>query len=361
MGNARHCNAKLHERVALVAGLFVAWFIPAVQAVDSDAPAAKPIAAEVARLAPQSLLIDIAAAGERWVAVGERGHIVLSNDRGLSWSQATRVPVQALLTAVCFFDSQHGLAVGHDETILSTSDGGETWSLAHYAPGKQQPLLDVWCGARGHAIAVGAYSSFYELREAGAAWSSRSPPLVPVKPAAAKSNDYEDDIPPEYHFNRIVAASPTRLYIAAEAGHLYRSDDAGASWIELSSPYAGSFFGALPLSSDEVLVFGLRGHLYRSSDAGVTWQKIETHTDAMLNYGVRFAENGVAIVGLSGVVLTSHDGGRSFDLAEQPDRRGISAALAVGNDALAIVGEGGARTLSRSRPGSNPVARGGQR
>ena len=75
-----------------------------------------------------------------------------------------------------------------------------------------------------------------------------------------------------------LAAAPVRrgpavrsgtLYVAGEAGHLYRSDDAGQSWFELPSPYEGSFFGAAAARRPTaVLAFGLRGHLYRSDDAG---------------------------------------------------------------------------------------------
>ena len=325
----------------------------------------QPLAAQSAQLAPRSLLIDIAGFGSRWIVVGERGHILTSDDRGRSWAQARRVPVQALLTGVCFFDARRGIAVGHDEAILSTSDAGETWALKHYAPEKQQPLLDVYCGEGGHAIAVGAYSSFYESRDGGATWSLRAPPLVSAKPVAAvqraspnrhapadqgdgastpSAATYDEDIPQDYHFNRIIAASATRLYIAAEAGHIYRSDDAGASWMELPSPYSGSFFGALALSDNEVLVFGLRGNLFRSSDAGNTWQRIETHTTAMLNDGVRLNDSSIAIVGLSGVVLTSNDDGRTFKLHQQPNRKGASAVWPIGAGAVEIVGEGGARS-----------------
>ena len=72
---------------------------------------------------------------------------------GANWSQAASVPTQALLTGVCFFDAQHGIAVGHDLVALATPDAGRTWQRTHYAPEAQRPLLDVWCGSDGRAIA----------------------------------------------------------------------------------------------------------------------------------------------------------------------------------------------------------------
>jgi len=192
---------------------------------------------------------------------------------------------------------------------------------------------------------VGAYATYLTSDDGGDSWSPRTfqaspPPKGRARPAAAESGGF--------HFNRIVAASDTRFYIAGEAGHVYRSDNGGVIWQELSSPYGGSLFGVLPLAGESLLVFGMRGNLYRSDDLGGNWQKIDTGTVAMLNGAVRLNASGVAIVGLSGVVLVSRDGGRSFALAQQTDRSGLSAAVRVGADPdeIAVVGESGVRLIS---------------
>jgi photosystem II stability/assembly factor-like uncharacterized protein len=332
--------------LALAAALVgVAWAAGAQPA----APQPLPRSAEHARLAAHTLLIALAAAGERLVAVGDRGVIVLSDDRGANWTQAASVPAQALLTGVCFFDARHGVAVGHDEVILATGDAGENWKLVHYAPEAQQPLLDVWCGAGGAAIAVGAYSTYLTSADGGASWQERAfAPTPAPRPAGAQ----HPATPPGaegagggFHLNRIVGAAAARLYIAGEAGHLYRSDDGGDHWQELGSPYAGSFFGVLPLAGDALLACGMRGNLYRSEDAGASWRRLPTSTVAMLDGAARLPGGAIAVVGLSGVVLVSRDGGRAFTLEPQSDRSGLSAALAVGKDELVVAGEGGVRRV----------------
>src|SRR6185369_503313 len=250
-----------------------------------------------------------------------------------------------MLTAVCFSDEKHGVAVGHDEIALVTSDAGNSWQRTHYAPDARQPLLDVLCNG-SDVIAVGAYGAYLSSSDRGVTWAERkfeAQPAAPEKKAGApkprdpkvddakSNNEYADDeIGGDFHLNRIVGASGSRLYIAAEAGHLYRSDDAGKTWNELPSPYEGSFFGILPLDGDALLAYGLRGHLYRSDDGGQNWRHIEVGTDAMLNDAVRMPQNGVAIVGLSGTVLLSKDDGETFTLHQQPDRKGLSAAIPVG-------------------------------
>jgi photosystem II stability/assembly factor-like uncharacterized protein len=332
----RRCARRARWLVALAVTLPAAGAVP------------QPPAAEQAPLAAHSLLVAIAQAGARLVAVGDRGIIVLSDDQGASWVQASQVPTQALLTGVCFLDAQHGVAVGHDEVILVTADAGHTWQRTHYAPDAQRPLLDVWCGSGGQLIAVGAYSAYLTSRDGGASWQQQKfSPAAPVAAPRAPPGDAGADEPRnDYHLNRIVAASDTRLYIAAEAGHLYRSDDGGASWRALASPYAGSFFGVLPLGDTALLAFGLRGNLYRSEDAGASWRRLESGTVAMLDGAAHAAGGAVVIVGLSGVLLASSDDGQTFTLLQQADRAGLAAVAATPGGALVAVGEDGARRLA---------------
>ena len=67
--------------------------------------------------ASQSLLLDATHAGKRLVVVGDRGHILFSDDQGRTWTQA-RVPTRQLLTAVFFLDDKRGWAVGHDALVV---------------------------------------------------------------------------------------------------------------------------------------------------------------------------------------------------------------------------------------------------
>lgn len=332
---------------ALAAALSIAATASAQDAAPVD-PGTLP--AEPAPLAIRSLLLDIARAGSRLVAVGERGHVLVSDNRGQTWTQAQTVPTRELLTAVCFSDDQHGVAVGHDEVALVTTDAGNSWQRTHYAPQARQPLLDVLCNG-SDAIAVGAYGAYLVSPDRGVTWTEQkfevtAPPAA--KPAAAKPADdkYSDEeIGGDFHLNRIVGASGARLYIAAEAGHLYRSDNAGKTWAELPSPYDGSFFGILPLDGDSLLAYGLRGHMFRSEDGGNSWQRVPVTAEAMLNDAIRLPSNGVAVVGLSGTVLLSNDDGKSFTLHQQDDRKGLSALLGIGVSELITVGEAGVKSI----------------
>ncbi len=285
--------------------------------------------AVMAPLAPRSLLLAAVRVEERLVAVGERGHILLSDDHGASWRQVP-VPTRATLTAVSFHDRWRGWAVGHDHVILRTGDGGETWELVHVAPEEESPLLHVLLldGSRG--LAVGAYGALLASADAGQSWERRF-----------LSEEGEED----WHLNALAEAPDGTLYLAAEAGHLYRSDDRGETWLELPSPYHGSFFGVLPLEGDTLLAFGLRGHLFRSDDRGKSWTQLDTDTEESLFAGVRRRDGAIVIVGLAGTVLRSHDQGQTFTLHPQPGRQGLTAVVESADGTLLGFGEGGSWEL----------------
>ena len=305
--------------------------------------------AVMAPLAGRSLLLDLAWAGERAVVVGERGHVLVSDDRGASWKQVP-VPASAGLTAVYFADAQHGWAVGHDELILRTGDGGLTWEMTHLDVEVGQPLLDVWFADADRGIAVGAYGAMYSSGDGGRSWTAvafEPEPLGGSDPVPAP-DEYEEDVGLgfDFHLNAIVPGPGATVYLAAEAGRLFRSDDGGGTWRELPSPYDGSFYGILPLDGESLLAFGLRGNVFRSEDGGQSWTQVETGTTALLNAAIRPAPDLVLMAGLAGVMLVSQDGGRSFTFTQQDDRKGLSSLLWLGNGEVIVAGEGGVRRLA---------------
>ncbi len=281
----------------------------------------------MAPLAPRALALDAFAVGNSLFAVGERGHILVSTDDSATWQQQES-PTRTMLTGVYFHDPDLGWVVGHDSAILRTTDGGASWELVNWAPEDEAPFFDIWFSDAENGVAIGAYGAYYETTDGGVTWSPRW---------------ISDD---DWHLHKIAHAGNGRLYIAAEAGSFYRSDDNGENWVSLPTEYQGSYFGVLPLEGDSVLLFGLRGHLFRSDDAGETWEEIDTGTVAMLTDGLRLADGTIVIAGLGGTILTSSDDGHTFTLHQQANRRGISALVEFGDGNLLLVGEFGVKTMT---------------
>ncbi len=280
-----------------------------------------------APLASRSLLLDAACVGDRIWAVGERGHMLFSRDKGRSWSQV-QVPTRATLTGVTFHDELTGWAVGHEGIILRTRDGGKQWEAVRSVPDDDRPLLDVWFQDASRGFAIGAYGICLCTDDGGTSWRE-----VRIS---------EDD----WHLHHMVRSKSGRLYIAAESGQIYRSDDDGATWITLPSPYEGSFFGLIPLAKDALLVFGLRGHVFRSEDAGKTWKQIPTGTVATLADGLRLSDGRILLAGLAGTVLVSQEQDMAFEPIPGPGRLGVWAVIETDSPGLVCFGEQGATPLA---------------
>ena len=302
--------------------------------------------AELAPLAERTLLLDGQVVGDHLVAVGERGHILVSADAGRSWRQSP-VPTRVTLTSVFFIDDRQGWAAGHDTTILRTRDGGATWQTVYADPERDAPILDLWFKNARQGLAVGAYGLILVTSDGGDSWQDQK--LTVTGAYAAQTNTLLDEAGTpglDLHFNQLQAAPAGQLYLAGEGGHLYRSDDGGKQWEQSPIPYAGSLFGTLPLDDPRLLAFGLRGHLFYSADGGRRWQAVETGTDATLNDAVRLRDGRIALVGLAGTMLLGRDSGARFDLYAQPDRAGFSRVLEAPDGALILLGAQGARRLA---------------
>src|SRR5260221_6275959 len=96
---------KLLGAAALGCGIvFCAWSAPDIL------PSSGPLSATTMQ---RLLLVDAERFGNRIVAVGARGYIVISDDRGATWRRA-KAPGEPLLTGIDFLDDRLGIAVGHD-------------------------------------------------------------------------------------------------------------------------------------------------------------------------------------------------------------------------------------------------------
>ncbi len=339
---------------------------------------------------PQGMqLNDVARAGTRLVAVGERGVIVLSEDNGLNWSQA-QVPVSATLTAVTFVNDRLGWAVGHAGVILHSSDAGSSWELQFdgyraniayrdytqvkreqleaevaaleaqagpddtellddmayaledavfaqedaqdaIATGPADPFLDVLFVSESQGYAVGAYGMLYRTNDGGKQWQ-----------LAIEDIDNID----RFHYYAIAAGNANTLFLSGEAGLLYVSSDAGATWTRIPDLYDGSLFGVI-VATDEVMTFGLRGNSFVSSDAGVSWQKRETDQSYSLYGGSLLDDGRAALVGAGGSVLLLDDSGQ-VKRYSHPSRSTFSSVAQASDGSVVLVGMDGVGRLDEA-------------
>jgi photosystem II stability/assembly factor-like uncharacterized protein len=329
--------------------------------------------------AVESLLLDIERLDSgRLVSVGERGHILYSDDHGKSWAQSN-VPVIVNVIATDFPTATTGWAVGHDGVVLKSTDAGESWTKqfdgfranektleqmaqaveeleaqveaasdaeledleyeleeAQYRledaeydleAGSTKPYLDVWFKDDQNGFVIGAYGQIIKTSDGGENWVNISSKL---------------DNPDGFHLNAISETQPGTLFIVGEAGIILRSTDSGDSWERVESPYDGSLFGAVSTRQlNGVLVYGLRGNVYRSSNLGDDWEHIEVNTEQTLNSGSAFKDGTIMLVGNNGVVLKSYDSGRNFTSKVREDRSSLVGITESKDGGIVLVGNGG--------------------
>ena len=287
-------------------------------------------AALIRPLAIKSTCLDITRAGERVVAVGERGHVLLSDDQGVQWRQAAAVPTRATLTAVYAVDARALWAVGHGGLILRSTDAGEHWQRAKSDAEAGDVLLSIRVDADGRGLAVGSFGVVLRTRDGGASWLRET--LV-----AGETG--------ERHLNRLFVTAGSTWLIAAEGGHVMRSDDRGEHWQAVKTPYAGSLWSGLALADGALLACGMRGNLVLSRDAGRSWTHRAVAGAGSLCAAAQRGDGLLALVGVDGTLVTSRDGGTNLALRPLDDRATLTGAVFLPSGALAVSSAAGVRVL----------------
>jgi photosystem II stability/assembly factor-like uncharacterized protein len=288
-------------------------------------------------------------AGDRLVAVGQRGHIVVSNDSGATWQQSP-VPVSSDLTAVYFVNDKKGWAVGHDGVILATSDGGATWALQLDGKRANEAVL---ADVERKAAAQPTESLKAMLAEA-----KRNQEQVPTPFSTWFADDKTGYVVGAYNdlsnddggttwtpwFDRTDNPKFLNLYAirpAAAAVHRRRGGpraearSGSQQFRALDTGYKGVF--GVTGNDNAVLVFGLRGNVYRSDNAGKSWTKVDVGLPATIVGGLTLG-GVIALADVSGRVVTSGDGGKSWKPLALESPGMLTGIADAGAPKLALLG-----------------------
>jgi photosystem II stability/assembly factor-like uncharacterized protein len=318
--------------------------------------AAMPTPSYLMPLAEKAVLTDLIRVNDQlYVAVGDRGHLLISKDSA-SWT-LIQTPVQSLFTSVYFSDDKHGWAVGHDATIIATQDGGQSWQLQQFKPETDKPLFDILFADANNGIALGAYGMFYRTIDGGKTWQDEFHLELVGSDDQEYLKELQETDPDAYlderasvlpHFNRIYQHNNV-LYLIGEAGFFATSADFGKSWTRHAQFYNGSLFGLTMTAKSTLIVAGLRGHVFRSTDWGQSWQEVKLNHTATLNSVLTDDAGHVYLTGNAGTLLVSQDDGITFTSMPTQDSKAILNAVAV-KDQLVLVTEAGIRTLAIKKP-----------
>ncbi len=264
-------------------------------------------------------------------ASGQRGSVVRTTDGGATWSLDT-IPGAAALDLRAIDATSpvvaHAISIGDSSRIYRTSDGGRTWSL-RWSAARKGTFLDAirfWDEKHGIAMSDPVDGRFLILttRDGGDTWSE-----VPA-----------DRIPPALEGEGGFAASGSCLAVfgsshvwfasgGARVARVYHSADRGRTWTVHDTPLragaasAGVFSIAFRDARNGVVAGGdyqqpaLRGrNLAFTRDGGRTWTLADSATGpagyrSAIAYVPDQSGRRLVAVGLSGTDL-SRDRGASW-------------------------------------------------
>jgi photosystem II stability/assembly factor-like uncharacterized protein len=298
----------------------------------------------------KALFTDIITTGTGTVAIGERGHILYSSNQR-DWTQIP-TPTRSLLTNA-FALGSNVWAVGHEQVILHSSDGGSTWKRQYIKVDAFGPLMDVMFLDDQRGMAIGIEGTLLKSSDGGETWvesvitdALTNAPQTTAPPEPSEADDESslasddmgvDETPP--HLNAI-ARNSAGLLIVGESGAVFASTDSGDTWTRREFPYNGSMFGVITLDNNNMVAFGLNGHAFETSDLGLTWRKLNTGVDASLMGGVAVEGGRAVLVGARGAVLTKESGNPDLGRFTYQDGGALAGVIASGSEFI-VVGENG--------------------
>lgn len=326
--------------------------------------------ARPSRLAAVTPVTAVTLAGDRFVAVGPRGHVLLAGVADGRWSQVA-VPTSADLTSVHFVSPKEGWAVGHGAVVLHTQDGGATWTrqldgrqigqwaLDHYQKalaagdasmqpfaddaqrlveeGPGRALLAVWFKDSQTGYIAGAFNLIFKTEDGGQSWQ----PWM-----------HRTDNPRGLHLTTLVGDAH-EVYIVGEQGLILRLDEKQQKFVAVASPYKGTYFGAVMPEPGSLLVFGMRGQAYLTRNAGQQWTQIETGDASALTGGSVLTPGQVVVVSQAGSVLRYRLGKTQMEKLPIAPPMPYAAVATAADGAMALAGLGGVRAIPATQSNSS--------
>jgi photosystem II stability/assembly factor-like uncharacterized protein len=236
-------------------------------------------------------------------------------DAGVSWAPVT-LPDGARVTSVHFVDEKNAYAIG-PETLLRSTDGGETWTAQPIAAGNTFKSID--CSTETTCIlTVTAGNQLIETTDGGATDTVKTTSSSLIYGAAY--------------------ATPLQIVAVGASGAIVLSSDGGTTFTPASADIGGKYSRLRRGPGAMLLAPGANGELAISSNNGASWQTLATQTSQTL-IDIAFASPtlGYALDGRGGLQRTNN-GGASWQTLNPGTSRPASAIAAVGTNAVLLIG-----------------------
>jgi photosystem II stability/assembly factor-like uncharacterized protein len=205
----------------------------------------------------------------------------------------------------------YGLEPLFIRVIVPEETGEETCGPWAEVESHRGPYQDVSFGNStpvGYVTTGGTAPTILKSTDAGRTWAPL-PSVPPLEPGSYFGQVYfGDDI---YEDVGVVSVATTGFATA-----LYRTEDGGTSWQQVSSWSGGAVHEILHLNDTQSFIAGTA--LWGSQDNGVTWVQIPTPVLGTLSDIAYATTDRLALSGRSGGLAYSSNGGGTWQLASAP-------------------------------------------
>jgi photosystem II stability/assembly factor-like uncharacterized protein len=333
-----------------------------------------------------------------------------SDDGGETFARLPFVPNDSScpfsVSALSFPSSNVGYLMLSDGNVVSTADGGQTFSRKTAVPGGGGPSPDLLCTTDTLCLAVTAAGTVQRTTDGGGSWTQVANAGVSLRTLEAvgttlyaagnnltvmKSTDggatwerkpvtgtppgnltsircanadtclisteagnqllrttdggatYTSIVPSTDPIFAVDFASPARVVVAGAFGSAAISEDGGENWRAVGRRIAGSFFVLHAASETLAYAGGANGVLARTVDAGQTWANVSAPTAANVIGIAAPTTNRVFVLADDGTAQRSDNGGVSYKLLNTGTTARPLAIAALNNETVLLVGPTGLR------------------
>ena len=210
------------------------------------------------------LIADPRVPGRLWASLAGQyagGLVVRSDNRGKDWTILARWATVVATRALAISPLSGVLAVGGDDGVRLSKDGGETWVRSGQdTQGLFQVESLAFDPAEPRTIYAGTWRQAFRTRDGGVSWSRIAEGMV------LDATVYTWDF---------ASSDPKDIWVST-CGWVYRTRDGGDRWTRFKNGFTNRRSHAVrrdPLRPGVVYAATVGG-LHRSTDGGETWSRI---------------------------------------------------------------------------------------
>ena len=220
---------------------------------------------------------------------GYNDHIFFSSNGGTSWTEQYSSNGRRIFD-LSFANNLTGWAVGQQNLLLKTSNGGESWeSQFETITLPSNALYDVHFTNPDTGITLGYWGIILKTTDGGRSWKNKS----------TDSSNW---------FNSVYFIDSHTGW-AATTGKILKTTDYGESWQTQISGINAWLYSVYFIDSLTGWVVGDNGLVCKTTNGGIDWE-VKTNITSVVLHSIFFSDSNIGwIVGGQGTILKTTDGG----------------------------------------------------